>query len=1103
MTLSAEADFSPERYDLKAFTLRADAGRIEASGRFSPARQLYSADLSIVDFPLARFLPHDSLGVVAGSLTARGQGFDPTTLRAEADVTLDRLDYKNTDLGYLSAQFTADRGNLTTQLKSRSELLATDISLTGALVRDSLSPSQMNYRVDAQIDSTEVWFQGAHHRIASTTLGAQASAAGIEALLRSGDLTLDVSSPLAIDSLMRCMAGAGSEVQRQLRRRHFSPDSLQSAFPAMTLTARAGRGNFVHDFALLQGIDFRSVSANVSSEDPEAFYLDGVVTGVMAAGVEVDTVSLDAIRNGARLDYQLRLANRPTEHQGQDLLSGVRSELGLLSVSGSAGGRNVTARVLQKNARGETGFDFGIVASLVGDSTLRAEIMPDPVLGYEQWSIEDEGDTHNHIAAGSAGNWVTSSLDGTLHADLHLTAPDRHIALTTASLPRIPNGALRFEAEGLDIASMLDLFPTAPPVGGTLSSDITFGYHSGGRRGRIIAVRGTLGAKNFTYEARRVADIDANVGFIAGETGRMLLNTSVQLDKQTALTARGTYTAGAVDFNVEVPAIPLAIAEGFLPTGTANLTGNLDGKIHVTGDPSHPVLEGDVGVTSAKVEMLMLGTTFGLSPERVTIAGERVTFNNFGLIAPNDRRLALNGTVGIANLASPVADLSLRARGFQFVNSRHVGGSQVYGTGSLDASVTARGALDALTVRGDLDLSGNTDIVYIMRSTGAEVRDEKQQIVQFVSLADSLSAETEPPLPPLGRVGLDMLVGVGIGEGLKATLSLDELNENRVELIGGGNLSLAMNTQGDSRLTGRYTLTGGVLYYKPPVIPQKKFAVRDGSYVEWAGPIAAPQFHVTATQTMDVPLNYDDGSEREVEFDISVAVAGSLSGIDMTFDVAAPGDLGIQNQLAAMSDEGRMQQALSLLVYNQYTGPGVSSKGASFNARDQLNNFISKEVNQWARNNLKGVDLSMGIDTRDDASGGTYTDYSYSVSKSLFSDRVKISIGGKVSDEAGASEGFADNLLEDVSLEYRLTRRDNMFLKLYRYNTRESILEGEVTETGAGFVIRKKMNRLRDIFRRTGPPGNRRMMPRDSVRRDSLGMPRRPLVEENEKNEKM
>jgi hypothetical protein len=318
------------------------------------------------------------------------------------------------------------------------------------------------------------------------------------------------------------------------------------------------------------------------------------------------------------------------------------------------------------------------------------------------------------------------------------------------------------------------------------------------------------------------------------------------------------------------------------------------------------------------------------------------------------------------------------------------------------------------------------------------------------------------------RAGIDMLIGVAIGEGLQATLSLDELNENRVELVGGGDLAFSMNTQGDTRLSGRYALSGGKVYYKPPVIPQKVFAVSDGSYVEWTGAAAEPDFHVSATQTTKVQADHDNGVSEEVEFHISIDISGSLKAMDMRFDVAAPGNIMIQDQLLAMSAEGRMQQALTLLVYGQYTGPGVSSKKTSgLDARGTLNNFISKEVNQWARNNLKGVDFSMGIDTRE-GTGETRTDYSYSVSKSMFSDRVKLSIGGKVSDGASAANA-ANQLLEDVTLEYRLNDRDNMFLKLFRYNTRESILEGEVTETGGGFVIRKKLNRLGDIFRRTYP----------------------------------
>ena len=155
---------------------------------------------------------------------------------------------------------------------------------------------------------------------------------------------------------------------------------------------------------------------------------------------------------------------------------------------------------------------------------------------------------------------------------------------------------------------------------------------------------------------------------------------------------------------------------------------------------------------------------------------------------------------------------------------------------------------------------------------------------------------------------------------------------------------------------------------------------------------------------------------------------------------------------------------MSLLIYNTYTGPGTTAK---VNSSNPLNTFIAKELNQWAQNNLKGVDLSFGVDTYDQtANGGTQrTDYSYKVSKNLFNTRVRAVIGGKFSTDADPTENLKENLIDDISLEYMVTKRDNMFVKLFRHTDYESILEGEVIETGVGFVIRKKMLKITDLFR--------------------------------------
>ena len=100
---------------------------------------------------------------------------------------------------------------------------------------------------------------------------------------------------------------------------------------------------------------------------------------------------------------------------------------------------------------------------------------------------------------------------------------------------------------------------------------------------------------------------------------------------------------------------------------------------------------------------------------------------------------------------------------------------------------------------------------------------------------------------------------------------------------------------------------------------------------------------------------------------------------------------------------------------------------------------------------------------------GQRTDYSYRLSKNLFNNRVRAVIGGKFSTDADPSQNLKENLIDDISLEYMLTKRDNMYLKVFRHTGYESILEGEITETGVGFVIRKKLSRLGDLFKPMRP----------------------------------
>ncbi len=54
-----------------------------------------------------------------------------------------------------------------------------------------------------------------------------------------------------------------------------------------------------------------------------------------------------------------------------------------------------------------------------------------------------------------------------------------------------------------------------------------------------------------------------------------------------------------------------------------------------------------------------------------------------------------------------------------------------------------------------------------------------------------------------------------------------------------------------------------------------------------------------------------------------------------------------------------------------------------------------------------------------------------------------------------------------------------MYVRIFRHTGYESIIEGEVTETGVGFVYRRKLNRIADMFKFLRPKKRKPVLPTD------------------------
>ena len=63
-------------------------------------------------------------------------------------------------------------------------------------------------------------------------------------------------------------------------------------------------------------------------------------------------------------------------------------------------------------------------------------------------------------------------------------------------------------------------------------------------------------------------------------------------------------------------------------------------------------------------------------------------------------------------------------------------------------------------------------------------------------------------------------------------------------------------------------------------------------------------------------------------------------------------------------------------------------------------------------------------------------------------------------DKSAGNETFINN----ISLEWKLNQAGNRYIRIFYDKNYQSLLEGEITETGVGYVYKRKLNRLRDLF---------------------------------------
>lgn len=1028
----------------------------------------YDVDAYVTNFPLRKFVKGVDVSNYTGRIKASGKGFDMNSIKTNctASTQIQHLNLMGYDLSGLNLDANLAGNIINAKMAVKNYLgdisgnVRADISngykANAHFTLDNIDVTQLSslgeqFRLHSDVDIEATASKDLKRISASGALtnnyveGETRSALYRDILFNfdtspketsgnvsSGDLDLALRVDGDLDRLTSCADKLMKEVNRQIENRAIDHEALRKVLPNADLSLHAGKANPLAHYLQLQGTEMSSIDLDLNTNSHEG------INGYAQLGMlKVGALQLDTIHGIISQDSEGIKVKATAHNYLPDNPNHFRA-----SVDGCVVNQGASAMINFLDAKGVKGIDLGLNA-LLEDGAVRFQLYPhNPVIAYRSLAVNDD-------------NFISINPQGMIRADLQLIADDgTGLAIYSEPTDESQND-ITLSLSNVNLGELSNVLPYLPKFDGILSGDIHVLEEHGDSTS--ISAMGSIDAENFAYEGTKIGNIGAEVVYMPKENGEHYADAFITYEGTDVGECSGVYydTDGHFNGDLKLVEFPLQIVNAFLDGTDFLMRGAANGEFAVNGTLDKPVMNGNLVFEDSHFYSPVYGVDFSMDSTSIPLTDSRLIFKNY-LLNSGNSDLKLNGDINMQDLSNIYLNLSMKANDFQLINSSRSTSSLVYGKVLSDFNGTVRGNVNDLIIRGNLDILPGTDATYLLSNSPLTVNDRLADLVTFMDFTDTTKVE-EPV--ETSEFHYDVSMGINVADGAKFHCLISNNGDSYVNVAGGGNLVLRMTQQGVTRMTGRYTIQEGEMKYELPVIPLKTFKLEQGSYVEFTGDMMNPRLSITATENTKAVVTEND-LQRSVNFLVGVEISRTLEDMGLAFTLDAPEDLTVQNQIAAMSEEDRYKSAVALLATGMFITEDFTS---GFKASNALNSFLQSEIQSIAGKALSTFDLSFGMENGTSAVGTSTTDYSFQFSKRFFDDRVSFNIGGSVETGEDASNSAA-SFIDNISIEYRLDNSGTRYVRIFYDREAHDPLEGTMMETGAGLVLRRKTDRLGDLF---------------------------------------
>ena len=555
------------------------------------------------------------------------------------------------------------------------------------------------------------------------------------------------------------------------------------------------------------------------------------------------------------------------------------------------------------------------------------------------------------------------------------------------------------------------------------------------------------------------------------------------------------------DYQVELAAFPLWLAEYFLGNTVSNTVGSVGAQFRLEGFPGDPKISGSMFAKNGAVTVDYLKTRYTFDHSVIRINNEMFDASNTILKDRFGNQAILYGGVTHQKLKKLGFNAVLVTPKFLALDTKAGDNDLFYGRAIGNGRIEFTGSFQQPNIYVDAETNSGTKLIIPLDS------DQEEQELSFIKFVDKqknqaaneASAKNQPEI--LKGVSLEM--DLTITEETDMELVFDRQAGDIIRGNGRGNIRILVPRVGDFQMFGNYAIESGDYLFTLYNLVNKKFQIERGGQIQWNGDpfgatidiqaaysdINAPVANLIQEYLTTAPSDLQSNASLPTQVDLNMLLRGKLMNPVITFEIELPQLRGIletyaTNKLRLLErDQNELyKQVFGLITMGQFIPSEFDFRGAGNNiiyntlsefVSNQLSLLITELFSEFIEDGsvLSGIDFDINynpsqqvsIDGQNISAG---EELEVKLRQDFFNDRLSVVIGGNIDlggNLSAAPESSGAFVGNDLVIEYVLNPDRSLKLKIYQ-RLLPNIGGGRRLQLGTGISFRREFENFGEFW---------------------------------------